>query len=235
MIINFKFILESIPEMLGAIPVTLLMAAAAALAGWILGLAIALLRKNRIPVISQILAVYVSFLRGVPMIILLYISYYALPNIIYSYGVSIGREIDVDAVPAVAYAIIALVLEQSAYSSEIFRSSLSAVDEGQMEACYSVGMTKLQALSRIVLPQAMAIAIPNLSGLFVGLVKGTSLAYYVGVYEITATANLLAMPALNFIEAYVMTTIIYELISFILNKIFRVVENRLKRFRAVAA
>ena len=95
-------------------------------------------------------------------------------------------------------------------------------------------MTKSQALTRIVLPQAFAIAIPNLSGLFLGLVKGTSLAYYVGVYEITATANLLAMPALNFVEAYIMTTVIYELISFVFNKIFRAVENNLKKFRGVA-
>lgn len=235
MIINFRFIAESIPKLFGAIPITLLMAFASAVIGWLLGLGIALIRKNKVPVLSQIFAVYVSFLRGVPMIILLYISYYALPNVIYSYGVSIGREINVDSVPAVAYAIIALVIEQSAYASEIFRSSLAAVDEGQMEAAYSVGMTKTQALARIVLPQAMAIALPNLSGLFLGLVKGTSLAYYVGVYEITATANLLAMPALNFIEAYIMTTIIYEVISFIFNKIFRVVENNLKKFRAVAA
>lgn len=235
MIINFRFIAESIPKLFGAIPITLLMAFASAVIGWLLGLGIALIRKNKVPVLSQIFAVYVSFLRGVPMIILLYISYYALPNVIYSYGVSIGREINVDSVPAVAYAIIALVLEQSAYASEIFRSSLAAVDEGQMEAAYSVGMTKTQALARIVLPQAMAIALPNLSGLFLGLVKETSLAYYVGVYEITATANLLAMPALNFIEAYIMTTIIYEVISFIFNKIFRVVENNLKKFRAVAA
>ena len=235
MIINFRFIAESIPKLFGAIPITLLMAFASAVIGWLLGLGIALIRKNKVPVLSQIFAVYVSFLRGVPMIILLYISYYALPNVIYSYGVSIGREINVDSVPAVAYAIIALVLEQSAYASEIFRSSLAAVDEGQMEAAYSVGMTKTQALARIVLPQAMAIALPNLSGLFLGLVKGTSLAYYVGVYEITATANLLAMPALNFIEAYIMTTIIYEAISFIFNKVFRAIENNLKRFRAVAA
>ena len=103
-----------------------------------------------------------------------------------------------------------------------------------MEAAYSVGMTKTQALIRIIFPQALAIAIPNLGGLFLGLIKGTSLAYYVGVYEITATANLLAMPALNFIEAYVMTTIIYEVISFITNKIFRSCENRLKQFRAGA-
>lgn len=232
--INFKFILESIPALLGAVPITLLMAFSAAIIGWILGLGIALIRKNKVPVISQVCAVFVSFMRGVPIIILLYIAYYALPIAIYSYGVSIGREIDTSAVPAVVYAIIALVLDQAAYSSEIFRSALSAVDEGQMEACYSVGMTKTQALIRIILPQAMAIALPNLGGLFLGLVKGTSLAYYVGVYEITATANLLAMPALNFIEAYIMTTIIYEILSIIFNKCFRQVENRFKKFRAPA-
>lgn len=235
MIINFKFILESIPALIKAIPVTLLMAFAAAIIGWVIGLGIALIRRNKVPVISQFFEVYVSFLRGVPMIILLYISYYALPTAIYSYGLSIGREINVDAVPAVVYAIIALVLEQSAYASEIFRSAISSIDEGQFEACYSIGMTKSQALIRIVLPQAFAIAMPNLSGLFIGLVKGTSLAYYVGVYEVTATANLLANPALNFVEAYIMTTIIYELISLVFNKIFRVLEDNLKKFRAVAA
>lgn len=233
--INVEFIMESIPSLIGAIPVTLLMAFAAAAAGWILGLAIALVRKSRVPVISQVCAVFVSFMRGVPLIILLYIAYYALPITISGYFASIGREIDINAVPAVAYAIMALVLDQAAYSSEIFRAALMAVDEGQMEACYSVGMTKSQALIRIVLPQAMAIALQNLGGLFLGLVKGTSLAYYVGVYEITATANLLAMPALNFIEAYVMTTVIYEIISFIFNKLFRGCENRLKRFREGAS
>lgn len=230
--INLRFILESTPAIIKAIPITLLMAFASAIIGWILGLGIALIRKANIAIVAQVCAVFVSFMRGVPMVILLYIAYYALPILIYNYGLSIGVEIDVNAVPPVIYAITALLLDQAAYSSEIFRSALSAVDEGQMEAAYSVGMTKTQALVRIIFPQAFAIAIPNLGGLFLGLVKGTSLAYYVGVYEITATANLLAMPALNFIESYIMTTIVYEVISFIINKLFRYSENRLKRFRA---
>ena len=229
--IDFQFILTSLPAILLAIPITLFMAFVSALIGWLLGLGIALIRKYKVPGISQICAVFVSFMRGVPMVILLYISYYALPIILYNYGLSIGLTIDVNAIPAVIYAMIALVLDQAAYSSEILRSALAAVDEGQMEAAFSVGMTRSQALYRIIFPQAFAIAIPNLGGLFLGLVKGTSLAYYVGVYEITATANLLAMPALNFIEAYIMTTVIYECISFVFNKFFRGCENRLKRFR----
>lgn len=232
--IDFKFMIESFPTIIGAIPITLLMAVVSAGIGWMLGLIIALVRRNQVPVISQILAVFVSFMRGVPMVILLYIAYYALPIAIYGYGQSIGKEINVNAVPAVAYAIAALVLDQAAYSSEVFRSALGSVDEGQMEAAYSVGMTKTQALIRIILPQALVVAIPNISGLFLGLVKGTSLAYYVGVYEITATAQLAALPALNYIEAYIMTTVIYEIISIICNKLFAAAENHLKKFKATA-
>ncbi len=231
---DFKFILESLPKILEAVPVTLLMAFVSAGIGWILGLGIALVRKAKTAVASQILAVFVSFMRSVPAVILLYIAFYVMPSVIYSYGQNIGLEIDISAVPAVIYAISALTLSQAAYSSEVLRSAIAAVDEGQMEAAYSVGMTKSQALFRIIFPQALATAMPNLGGLFVGLVKETSLAYYVGVYEITATANLLSLPKLNFIEAYVMTTIIYEVLSFIFNKLFSTGENKLKRFRATA-
>jgi len=233
--INFQFIITSFPKIIGAIPVTLLMAFVSAIIGWILGLGIALVRKYKIPIISQICAVFVSFMRGVPMVILLYISYYALPIILYNYGTGIGLKIDINLLPAIVYAIITLTLGQAAYASEILRSALAAIDEAQMEAAYSVGMTKKQGLQRIVFPQALVIAIPNLGGLFLELVKGTSLAYYVGVYEITATANLLAMPAYNFIEAYIITTVLYEVISFIFNFSFRKLENRLRKFRTGVA
>ena len=232
---DIGFIIEAFPQILAAIPITLLMVFASAIMGWILGLIIALVRKSKTPVISQMLTVFVSFMRSVPSVIVLYIAYYVMPAVIYSYGQSIGWNIDINLVPPVAYAIFALTLGQAVYSSEVFRAAITAVDEGQMEAAYSIGMTKTQALFRIIFPQAFATAMPNLGGLFVGLVKETSLAYYVGVYEITAIANLLSIPKLNFIEAYVMTTIIYEILSFIFNKCFRAGENRLKRFRANAA
>lgn len=231
---DFEFIMDALPKIMLAIPITLCMTFSAAIFGWLLGLAIALVRRAKTPVITQILSVFVSFMRSVPTVILLYIAFYAMPAVIYMYGQNIGLTIDISVIPAVVYAICALLLSEAAYASEIFRSAIAAVDEGQMEACYSVGMTKTQSLIRIVLPQSFAIAMPNLGGLFIGLIKETSLAYYVGVYEITATANLLSMPKLDFIEAYVMTTVIYEVLSFIFNKLFRKGENRLKRFRGVA-
>lgn len=231
---DFQFIIKSFPSIVKAVPITLLMAFSATILGWALGLVIALVRRAKTPIISQILAIYVSFMRSVPAVILLYISYFVMPNVIQSYMRSIGKEIDISLVPAVLYAIGALTMIQSAYSSEVFRSAIASIDEGQMEACYSVGMTKFQALIRIIFPQAFATAMPNLGGLFIGLIKDTSLAYYVGVYEITATAQLLSLPKLNFIEAYIMTTIVYEILSFIFNKLFRAEENHLKKFRAAA-
>ena len=227
---NFTFIKEALPQVLTAIPVTLEMVLLATLAGWILGILIAVARRNKIPVVSQICAVFVSFIRGVPMVILLYVAYYALPMMIYS-----ATGVDTTSIPAIWYAIVALSLDQAAYSSEVFRAALDSVNRGQLEAAWSVGMTTWQAMRRIVFPQALAVALPNLSGLFVGIIKGTSLAYYVGVYEITATANLLANPGLNFIEAYVITTVIYELISFICNRLFHTAETRLNRFRPKTA
>ena len=227
---NFTFIKEALPQVLTAIPVTLEMALLATLAGWILGILIAVARRNKIPVVSQICAVFVSFIRGVPMVILLYVAYYALPMMIYS-----ATGVDTTSIPAIWYAIVALSLDQAAYSSEVFRAALDSVNRGQLEAAWSVGMTTWQAMRRIVFPQALAVALPNLSGLFVGIIKGTSLAYYIGVYEITATANLLANPGLNFIEAYVITTVIYELISFICNRLFHTAETRLNRFRPKTA
>ena len=227
---NFTFIKEALPQVLAAIPVTLEMALVATIIGWIIGILIAVARRNKIPVVSQICAVFVSFIRGVPMVILLYVAYYALPMMIYS-----ATGIDTTSIPAIWYAIVALSLDQAAYSSEVFRAALDSVNRGQLEAAWSVGMTTWQAMRRIVFPQALAVALPNLSGLFVGIIKGTSLAYYVGVYEITATANLLANPGLNFIEAYVITTVIYELISFICNRLFHTAETRLNRFRPKTA
>lgn len=224
--IDWSFIAESFLEVLASVPITLLLVFISIPFGWILGILIALIENAKTPVLYQIALVFVSFMRSVPMVVILFVSYYSLPLIVQSYLISIGLNGDVSGVPAEAYAIAAFVLEQAAYSSEVFRSAILAVDKGQIEAAESVGMTKPVAYIRIVLPQAITSALPNLNGLFVGLVKGTSLAYYVGVYEVMATSTLLANASYAYIEAYLMATIVYEVLSFFFNQIFRVIEAK---------
>lgn len=233
--IDFEFLAEAFPQVLASVPVTLLLVFISIPIGWVLGILIALVKNAKVPVLYQIATVFVSFMRSVPMVIILFVSYYSTPLIIQSYLTSIGLSADISSVPAAAYAIAAFVLEQAAYSSEVFRSAILAVDKGQIEAAQSVGMTKPVAYVRIVLPQAITSALPNLNGLFVGLVQGTSLAYFVGVYEVMATSTLLANASYAYIEAYLMATVIYEVLSFVFNRVFRVIETRAFKYLNMTA
>ena len=233
--IDFEFLAEAFPQVLASVPVTLLLVFISIPIGWVLGILIALVKNAKVPVLYQIATVFVSFMRSVPMVIILFVSYYSTPLIIQSYLTSIGLSADISGVPAAAYAIAAFVLEQAAYSSEVFRSAILAVDKGQIEAAESVGMTKPVAYVRIVLPQAITSALPNLNGLFVGLVQGTSLAYFVGVYEVMATSTLLANASFAYIEAYLMATVIYEVLSFVFNRVFRVIETRASKYLNMTA
>lgn len=233
--IDFEFLAEAFPQVLASVPVTLLLVFISIPIGWVLGILTALVKNAKVPVLYQIATVFVSFMRSVPMVIILFVSYYSTPLIIQSYLTSIGLSADIGGVPAAAYAIAAFVLEQAAYSSEVFRSAILAVDKGQIEAAESVGMTKPVAYVRIVLPQAITSALPNLNGLFVGLVQGTSLAYFVGVYEVMATSTLLANASYAYIEAYLMATVIYEVLSFVFNRVFRVVETRASKYLNMTA
>ena len=233
--IDFEFLAEAFPQVLASVPVTLLLVFISIPIGWVLGILIALVKNAKVPVLYQIATVFVSFMRSVPMVIILFVSYYSTPLIIQSYLTSIGLSADISGVPAAAYAIAAFVLEQAAYSSEVFRSAILAVDKGQIEAAESVGMTKPVAYVRIVLPQAITSALPNLNGLVVGLVQGTSLAYFVGVYEVMATSTLLANASYAYIEAYLMATVIYEVLSFVFNRVFRVIETRASKYLNMTA
>ena len=103
---------------------------------------------------------------------------------------------------------------------------------GQLEACYSVGMTRGQALYRVVMPQAMAIAMPNLSNHYISLFKGTSLAYSVTVVEILGRAKVLASQGYTYLEAYIDVAVIYWVLCILFENLFYLIEKRIKRFRA---
>ena len=231
MVFDLDFLLEAAPAVLGALPLTLAMVFVSAPLGWLLGFAMAQARLRRVPVLNQIVAVFVSMMRSVPEVVLLYVMYYFMPVVIYNALAGVGIEANVAAVPAVAFAIVTFVLNQSAYACEVLRSAIASVDATQMEAALSCGMTHGQAMRRIVLPQALVAALPNLNGLFVGLLHGTSLAYFVGVHEIMATSVLEANQSYAYLEAYLLVTIIYEVLSFVFNRVFHVIELRAGRYR----
>lgn len=229
---NFNFILEMIPALLPAVKNTLMITFASAVLGWIGGLVIALIRIHKVKGLSQFFAVYISFMRSVPLVIIIFFIYYAIPTFIAIYRSQRGLSVALAAGnTSIIYPVIAMSLSESAFAAEVFRSSMGAIPHDQMEATKSVGMTVMQSYIRIIFPQAFAIAMPNLGGLFVGLIKNSSLAYYASVVEITGMAYTLASPTYQFLEAFFVIALLYEVLSFGFSQVFHVIERNISKYR----
>ncbi|GAA3402444.1 amino acid ABC transporter permease [Paenibacillus hodogayensis] len=226
---SLAFALKQFPQLLKALPVTLLITVVSMAVGLALGTAIALCRMYRVPVLGQLAHVYVSFIRGTPLLVQIYVLFYGTPVLLDWLESQWGWPLPADGVPPLLYACFALSINTAAYQSEIIRSALGAVDSGQMEAAYSVGMSTRQALLRIVIPQALVSALPNFGNTFIGLVKGTSLAFSVKVVEIMAVAKIEAGDGYRYLEMYLNASILYWIICFGFERAFSVMEKRLSR------
>lgn len=142
-----------------------------------LGMAIALLRLSRTRVLQWPAFCYVQVMRGLPLLVSLYWIYFGI-------AVVIGLNFT-----SIQSAILALTLTGSAYTSEIFRAGISAVDDGQSEAGLSMGLTRLETYRFVVFPQAIRVAIPPLGNTFVGLLKGATLISVIGVVDMVDVAT----------------------------------------------
>lgn len=215
------------PDLIKKIPITLELAFFSFLISIIIGLLIAVARYKKIKVLSQIATAFLSIMRGTPMLIQLYVAYYGIPAILRIFN-SWGANIDVNIIPKMVYAFVALGLYQSAFTSETIRAALESVDKGEIEAGTAMGMTYSQILRRIIIPEALENALPGISNSIIGLIKGTSLASTCGIIEITYQNQILAGRDYRYLEGYVALAIIYWVITVILERIFKAIENRTK-------
>lgn len=222
-----SFIWEFIPQLLSALPQTLEMTAVAALGGLILGFLIAIVKIKEIPVLYQICNVFVSFMRGTPLLVQLFLAYYGLPIVFQIANEEWGWSVDINKVPAIAFVFMAFSLNEGAYNSETIRAAISSVDKNEVEAAVSVGMTNFQAMRRVTIPQALLVALPNFGNSLVSLVKNTSLAFTVSVMDIMAAAKVACGRNLRFFEAYIAAAIIYWVVCIIFEVIFKHIETAL--------
>ena len=224
---NIRLVFTQIPSLLKYLPVTLELTVIAGIVGFVLGVLIAAIRVRHIPVLEQIAIVYVSILRGTPIIVQLYISYFGIPILLRYINYWYGTKFDINGVPPVVFAILALAFNQSAFMSEILRAAITAVDKGQIEAAESLGMTAWQVRRRVLLSQAGIIALPGLMNSLIGLVKGTSLAFVCSVIEMTAAGQIMAGRTYRYFEMYCSLAIIYWIVTLILEWISRRLERGL--------
>jgi His/Glu/Gln/Arg/opine family amino acid ABC transporter permease subunit len=228
-LLDYGFMVQVAPALLRALPVTLNVTVVSMSLALPLALAIALVRVYRVPVLRHVAVAYVSAMRGTPLLVQIYLSYYGLPKLLNHLGDRYGWSIDVSSIPAIAFIYLAFTLNVGAYASEIIRASISAIDRGQMEAALSVGMTRWQGLRRIVLPQAFAIALPGLGNSLIALLKDSSLAFLVSVVELMGEAKIQGARGLQFFEVYLVAALVYWVVCIAIERGVAVLERRVRR------
>jgi polar amino acid transport system permease protein len=225
---NVSLVFTQIPRILEALPVTLSLTLLSLVGGLVMGLVVAVIKINDIPVLRQVCAVYVSVTRGTPIIVQLYLTYFGIPLILKYINYYQGTNYNINAVPSLVFALIVLALNQGAYSSETIRAAILSVDKGQLEAAHSLGMTSSQLLWRIIVPQAFVVALPSLGNSLIALLKETSLAFVCSVVDITARGKILAGNNYRFFESYCSVAIIYWVMTFAIEQGVRYAERRIR-------
>ena len=200
--LDLDYLLGLVPVISGYVPLTLLMAAAGMVCALILASLLAVERVAKVPVLDWFVVLFISFFRGTPLLVQLFLFYYGLPQ-----ALSFLTKID-----GVTATIMGLTLHFAAYMAESIRAAIAGVDRSQWEAAQSIGMTQGQMMLRIILPQAARIAAPTLVNYFIDMVKGTSLAFTLGVTEMMGAAQKEAAGSFLYFEAYLVVAMVYWVI-----------------------
>ncbi|WP_375321464.1 amino acid ABC transporter permease [Aliivibrio logei] len=216
---DFTYMIELLPILFKYLGTTLEMAIWGLFFALALALVLANLRVFKIPVFDQLSQLYISFFRGTPLLVQLFLLYYGLPQV---FPIFVGLD-------AFSAAVIGLTLHFAAYMAESIRAAIIGVDRSQMEASLSIGMTTSQAMRRIILPQATRVALPSLMNYFIDMIKSTSLAFTLGVSEIMAKAQMEASSSFKFFEAFLAVALIYWGVVVILTRVQTWAETKLNK------
>ena len=217
--LDLEYMLGLVPVILGYVPLTIGMAMVAMVGALVLGSLMAVERVVRVPVLDLFVQLFISFFRGTPLLVQLFLFYYGLPQIL---PVLAG-------INGVTAAIIGLTLHFSAYMAESIRAAILGVDRSQWEAAQAVGMTQTQSMRRIILPQAARVAAPTLVNYFIDMIKSTSLAFTLGVTEMMGATQKEAAGSFLYFEAFLVVAVLYWMIVEILSFLQKGLERRLNR------
>jgi cystine transport system permease protein len=208
-----RLAIESLPYVLGGIWYTLLISLVSMGIGLIIGFFLALARTSKWVVLQWLAKLYISFMRGVPILVILFLLYFGFPII--------GIEFS-----AVQAALIGFSLNSAAYMAEIFRSSFASVNIGQWEASKALGMNYWQTISHIILPQSIRIAIPPLSNVLMDLIKASSLTAMITVPEMFQKARIVGAREYDLLTLIILVSLIYWAICSVMSVLQDYLEKR---------
>jgi polar amino acid transport system permease protein len=211
---DFNLIWQSLPLLLQGAVVTIEITAIAVGIGFLLGLFVSICRLSGVKPIQFIAVSYVNIIRGTPMLVQIFLIYFALPMVI-------GHRID----PFFA-AVAACSINSGAYVSEIFRAGIQSVDKGQMEAGRSLGLSWGQTMRFVILPQAFKHVIPPLGNEFISMTKETSLVSVIGFEELTRRGQLIIAKTYGSFEIWITVAAIYLVMTFAIARLVSYLEKR---------
>lgn len=230
----FEEFLDSLISGIQYIPSTMQLVLIPIIIGTVAGTLIALVRFDSLPVLSQVFAVFVNIYLGVPLAAallvyqLLFLTQFDKVNSFLHLGLR-AKDVSI-----IWVGIFALTLQAACMISETVRGALASVDPGQWEAGYCVGMTKWQTIRRIIMPQMISEAIPNMISLVIGLFKNSSICMSIGVTEITFGVGVPAQITYSYLEAYAAAAVIYWVITIAIEFGGRKLEDHIKQYRSAA-
>ncbi len=220
---DMNMIGDFVPTLTAYLPITLYILTLSLLFGFVLGLFLALPRIYNIPIVNQLAKVYISFFRGTPIMVQLFIVFYGIPALTGLIG------IDTSKMDPFYAAVATYALSNAAAAAEIIRAGVGSVDKGQTEAAYSIGLSGSQAFRRIVLPQALVQAFPNIGNMVISSLKDTSLAFSIGVMDMSGRGQTLITSSNHSLEVYIALSIVYYAVAVLFEWFFRVAEKRIKK------
>ena len=223
---DIQYIISTFLKTLAGVPVTLGIMLVSIILSFFPALFLALGRHYKVKGVTSFSIIYLAFIRSTPQILLILFFYSLFPSLLNN--LFKGTGINVFNIPPIAYAFVIFSLMTIGSLSEIIRSAILTVDKGQLEAAQAIGLTNSQAYIRIVFPQALRSALPNLCNLVINLVKGTSLVFVMTVKDITAIAKVEAAYGYQYFESYIVIFLMYILICGLIQFLFNKLENYVK-------
>lgn len=213
---DFDLVVKSFPLLLVGAGVTVQITAVSVSVGMLIGMLVGIARLSKTWIIKVLAAIYVDFIRGTPLLVQIFLIYFALPIVL-------GTRID----PFIA-AITACSINSGAYVAEIFRGGIQSIDIGQMEAGRSLGLTWGQTMQHIILPQAFKRIIPPLGNEFIAMMKDSSLVSVIGFEELTRRGQLIIARTYGSFEIWLSVAFIYLIMTFTISRLVDYLERRYK-------
>ena len=224
---SWRSVFDGIPRIVQQLPTTLMLTIGGAIFGLMLALVFAIVKINRVKILYPLQASFVSFLKGTPILVQLMLTYYGIPLVLKALNQQWGTGLNINAIPAAAFAIVAFAFNEAAYASETIRAAILSVNPGEIEAARSLGMTRAQVYRRVIIPNAAVVATPTLINSLIGLTKGTSLAFSAGVVEVFAQAQILGGADYRYFERFISVALVYWVVNIGIESLGRFIEKKM--------